>query len=153
MSVKRHAASAEPQAKMIGALLRVPFQETVRRIDADLDAAGFVDLRPAHFAVFQHMDPGGTRLTELAERAQITKQSMGYLVDYLSRAGYVERTADNRDGRAILVRLTARGDDVTRAARESLGRLEREWEAILGAERYSELRQTLIALGEAVERK
>ena len=47
----------------------------------------------------------GSRLTELAEQAQITKQSAGFLVDQLERAGLVERAPDPADARARLVAL------------------------------------------------
>lgn len=129
--------------RMIGALLRVPYQATVTRVAAALNAAGFDDLRPAHLAVFQQIERGGLRLTELAERAQITKQSMGYLVDYLEARGYVERATDPSDGRAKLIRLTERGREVERVARASLAQLEADWSARLGAERFAALRQTL----------
>lgn len=137
---------------MIGALLRIPFQETVRRVLEDLLAAGFVDLRAAHLAVFQHLSPGGTRPSELAERAQITKQSMGYLVEHLVAAGYVEQVSDPRDGRARLVRLTERGRAVDDAARDSMRSLEAEWAISLGADRYAQLKAALTDLVETIER-
>ena len=138
---------------MIGALLRIPFQETVRRIHSDLMEAGFGDLRPAHFAVFQHLDPEGTRQTDLAERAQMTKQSMGYLVEHLISGGYARREPDPADGRASLVRLTGRGEEVAGLARTSLQALEVEWEASLGTERYREMRAALAELAETVGRR
>jgi len=64
---------------------------------------------PAHTAVFQHIEADGSRLTDLAERAQITKQSMGYLVDYLEERDYLERHADPSDRRATIICLTDRG--------------------------------------------
>ncbi len=54
------------------------------------------------------VDPEGTRLSVLAARAQIAKQTATALVDRLERAGYVERVPDPADGRARLVRLTPR---------------------------------------------
>src|SRR3954449_9872138 len=78
----------------VGILLRIPNQQVVERVIAGLAQAGFDDLRPAHTAVFQHISADGSRLTELADRAQITKQSMGYLVDHLEERGYVERRPD-----------------------------------------------------------
>jgi hypothetical protein len=57
-------------------------------------AAGFEDVRPAHYAVLRHLRPEGSRVTELAEEARMTKQSMGELVVYLERRGYVERLPD-----------------------------------------------------------
>src|SRR5947209_13482354 len=100
-SDRDHAAplpgSSQAERPNIGILLRDPVQEIVRRVGSGLAASGFDDLRPAHTAVFQHIAGGGSRLTDLAERAQITKQSMGYLVDYLEDRGYLERRADPTD--------------------------------------------------------
>lgn len=131
----------------VGILLRVPFQQVVERVSAGLADAGFDDLRPAHTAVFQHIAAGGSRLTDLAERAQITKQSMGYLVDYLEERGYVERRPDPSDRRAVLVSLTDRGWDQVRAALAIIAALEAEWSRSLGEERMELLRELLTELG------
>jgi hypothetical protein len=45
--------------RMLGALLRIPFQAITARVAADLAAAGFDDLRPAYLAVFQHLEAQG----------------------------------------------------------------------------------------------
>jgi DNA-binding MarR family transcriptional regulator len=128
---------------MLGALLRLPLQELNVRVAADLAAAGFVDLRPAHFAVFQHLEAGGSRLTDLAARAQVTKQSMGALVDDLERWGYVERVPDPTDGRVRIVRRTARGWAVERVARASVRAFEEKWGQRVGAERMRQFRGML----------
>jgi DNA-binding MarR family transcriptional regulator len=132
--------------RMIGALLRIPFQAAVSRIHAGLIAAGYVDLSPAQLSVFQHMRQDGVRLTELAESAQITKQSMGYLVTYLEERGYLERLSDPADGRAKIVVLTERGRDVEAIAREVLADLEAEWSQHLGQSRMDELHHLLADL-------
>ena len=130
----------------IGILLRDPVQAIVERVSAGLAAAGFDDLRPAHTAVFQHIDANGSRLTDLAERAQITKQSMGYLVDYLEEHGYVERLPDPTDRRATLVCLTEHGWDQVRAALAIIASIEKEWTGRLGKRRMEELRAALAEL-------
>lgn len=134
----------------IGILLRDPVQEVVRRVSAGLAEAGFDDLRAAHTAVFQHIDAEGSRLTDLAERAQITKQSMGYLVDYLEERGYLERRPDSRDGRATLICLTDRGWSQIRAALAIIAAIEEEWTSRLGEDRMQQLRETLVELRELV---
>lgn len=53
--------------------------------------------------MFQYLDDAGTTVSVLAERAQITKQSMAELVRHLEVHGYVERVPDPKDGRAKLV--------------------------------------------------
>lgn len=144
-------ASDPRDRRMLGALLRIPFQAIVSEIYRDLRAAGYTDLRPAHFTVFQHIVPEGSRPTELAEQAQITKQSMGYLVDFLEDHGYVERMPDPDDRRARVVRLTARGWEVDRAARATVKRLEGEWAGCLGEEGFIQLRRSLEELVGSIE--
>jgi DNA-binding MarR family transcriptional regulator len=137
--------------RMIGALLRIPFEATVARIAEDYAAAGYADLRPPHFAVFQRLPPEGARATDLAEQSHLTKQYMGTLIDYLEVRGYVVREPDPTDRRASLVKWTERGQVVAALARESLGRLEDEWAARLGGDRLEELRGLLRDLTAIVE--
>jgi DNA-binding MarR family transcriptional regulator len=135
----------------IGILLRGPYQEIVRRIADELAVAGFDDIRPAHTAVFQHIKADGSRLSELAQRAQLTKQSMGYLVDYLEECGYVERRPDPTDRRASLIFLTERGWDEVRAALRIIAGIEEEWARSLGAKRMVQLRKLLADLDSAMK--
>lgn len=137
---------------MIGALLRIPFQVVVKRIHDGLARAGFDDLSPAHFVVFQHMRPEGVRATELAEQAQITKQSMGYLIAYLEERGYVKRVADPHDKRARLVQLTERGQALDATARAIVQQVEQEWSQYLGADRFAQLQQLLRDLIAALDK-
>jgi DNA-binding MarR family transcriptional regulator len=151
MSTRRRPpipGSSADQRPNLGILLRVPFQEVVRRVSAGLAEAGFDDLRPAHTAVFQHIEADGSRLTDLAERAQITKQSMGYLVDYLEQRGYLERKADPSDRRAALICLTDRGWAQIHAALGTIAALEQEWTRALGETRMQQLRELLTELGQ-----
>jgi len=137
----------EPEdRRMIGGLLRIPREATLRQVVAGLEAAGFGDVRPAHFTVFQHMPPEGIRLTALAEAALLTKQTMGYLVDDLEALGYVERVPDPTDRRAKLVRLTTRGWEVDRTVREVIKQIEADWAQRLGEEEYQHLTRLLRAL-------
>jgi DNA-binding MarR family transcriptional regulator len=130
----------------IGILLRARFQEMVRRVSDGLADAGFDDIRPAHTIVFQHISAEGSRLSELAERAQLTKQSVAYLVDYLEARGYVERRPDPSDRRAALICLTDRGWDEVRAALAIIGQIEEEWARRLGERRMAQLRELLAEL-------
>ena len=109
-------------------------------------AAGFSDIRIAHTAVFQHVRDAGSRVTELAERAQLTKPTVVYLVNDLEAMGYVERIPDPGDGRAKLVRLTERGLAARQAGRAAVVEIEAEWGAALGEERLAKLRELLLEL-------
>jgi DNA-binding MarR family transcriptional regulator len=120
-------------------------------VDA-LQERGWADVRPGHLAVFLHIDRrSGTRLTELARRARITKQAMMLLVDDLESRGFVRRVDDPSDGRARVVKLTARGRravaDGRRVVQATEVRIRRE----LGDRRVDGLRESLellVATGE-----
>ena len=100
-------------------------------------------MRPPHGNVFQFLDDAGTRVSVLAERAQITKQSMAELVAHLERHGYVERVPDPDDRRAKLVRATPSGSEIYAIAREFVAELEAEWAGRLGEPKMRRLRELL----------
>lgn len=134
-----------------GLLLFIPYRAMEKRVFETLAAAGYDDFTPAQARVFQRIGANGTRLTDLAEAAQVTKQTAGFLVDQLERAGYVERVPDPSDARARLVRLAERGREVQRLARREERRIEREWTEHLGEERMGQLRAALTSLREITD--
>ena len=107
-------------------------------------------MRAPHGNVFAYLDEEGTQVSELARRAQITKQSMAELVAHLERHGYVERVPDPADRRAKLVRATGRGREVYAAARAAIADIERDWTARLGPARMRQLRELLQELSAAL---
>lgn len=138
------------QKRTFGGLLR-RVEETMRaRVYGRMAEAGFPDVRPAHSSLFRNMAEGGSRVSDLAERAQMTKQSMGYLADSLAAAGYVTLEPDPTDRRAKLVRLTEKG----RAAGDAMVRLsaetEREFAALIGQPDMAQLRRLLERLADGV---
>lgn len=134
---------AVPHAPSLGAELRAPLEYVSQRVHAELTRAGFTDIRPAHLTVFHLLPPDGLRTTRLAAAARMTKQSMGALIDHLELRGYVERAPDSSDGRARLVRLTTRGQQLTAMLRHCMDEVEREWERGLGPRRYGQFREAL----------
>jgi DNA-binding MarR family transcriptional regulator len=135
----------------LGLLLYLPYRAMEARVFAGLAEAGYDDFTPAQARVFQRIAPGGSRLTDLAEQAQITKQSAGFLVDQLERAGYVERVPDPTDARARLVRIAPRGAAAVPIAAGIVAQVEREWAAHLGKQRAAQLRQILTRLREITD--
>lgn len=126
--------SDEPRARQLNLMtlfLRAAHAMT-DELTSRLAAAGYRDLRPADSRVFENLDPDGTRLTELAARAQMTHQSMSELVAGLEVRGYVERQADPSDRRARLVRLTPRGRQMLQAALPIIDSIEDGWLRQLG---------------------
>jgi len=132
-------------ATTLGAQLRAPYRRLQRRLYADL-ARKFPEVRRAHSAVFRHIAPEGSRLTELAEQAEMTKQSMAYLVEHLAGRGYVRMERDPADGRAVRVKLTAKGRRFVAVALAASAEIEREAVARMGAENMARLRHLLAEL-------
>jgi DNA-binding MarR family transcriptional regulator len=94
---------------------------------ARITAAGFPNLRASHGRLFENLDPQGTRLSDLAARAQMTHQSMSELYASLEKAGYLERRPDPADGRAKLVCLTPLGRRMLRFAVGEIATIEAAW--------------------------
>src|ERR1700722_6519182 len=98
-----------PGEPNLGLLCYIASRAMEARVFDALAAAGFDDITTAQGRGFARIDPAGTRVTELAVRAGITKQTAGFLVDQLERAGYVRRAPDPADARARLVQIAPRG--------------------------------------------
>jgi DNA-binding MarR family transcriptional regulator len=117
----------------------------------DAVVAAGAALTPTQARLMAQIDPDGTRVVTLAARARVTKQSAAFLVDQLERAGYVERVADPRDGRAKLVRLTPHARTVGDAADAEVARALAEWEEHLGPMRMRRLEETMAMLREITD--
>jgi DNA-binding MarR family transcriptional regulator len=143
------APSTEPP-RNIGLLLREPFRSASLQLHERFAERGHPEVRAPHGNVLQYLDDDGTRVSVLAERAQITKQSMAELVAHLERHGYVVRTLDPSDRRAKLVRATPRGTDVYAIAREFIAEVEAEWTRRLGKTKMRQLRKLLEELNAVV---
>jgi DNA-binding MarR family transcriptional regulator len=127
-------------------LLSVALDDFSDELAKRVEAAGFPDLRPGHGCVFGTIDPQGSRLTDLAQRANMTKQAVGEATSDLEQRGYVERVPDPHDGRAKIIRLTTRGRHAHATGRRLIDDIEREWAQRHGEEKIAALRQALEAI-------
>lgn len=134
-----------------GVLLFIPYRHMENRILQAIKDAGYDDVTLAQARVFQRIAPGGSRLTELAEQSQMTKQSVAGLVDELERMRYVKRVPDPNDRRARLIQIDKRGRQAARAAQAAHDDIKAEWRSHLGARRFSHLRATLEDLREITD--
>lgn len=135
----------------VGVLLFVAYRAMESRVLEAVAEAGFDDITLAQARVFQRIGPAGTRLSELAAAAQVTKQTAGFLVDQLESAGYVERVPDPTDARARLVRVGRRGRAAAPVAAAAVAAVESEWAAHLGAGQMTQLRRALARLREVTD--
>src|SRR5829696_7981507 len=147
MSSRLPNTSARRAPAPLAVLLREPFFALNDDIERNLAARGHSQLRATHGNVFQFLDDAGTRVSVLATRAQVTKQSMGELVAHLEAHGYVERVPDPSDRRAKLVRATARGRETIPIALGAIADMEERWRARVGEDGMRRLRELLDSIG------
>jgi DNA-binding MarR family transcriptional regulator len=127
--------------RLLGAAMR-RFDERVlhlmaHNVDVPLalsNLAARAQVSAAHIHITRHLELQGTRLTDLSQRAGMSKQAMGDLVDQCEAWGLVRRTPDPRDARARLVQFTPTGLAWLQAFREAVAQAEEEFRAEVGAE-------------------
>jgi DNA-binding MarR family transcriptional regulator len=139
------------QEPNLGILLFVANRALEQRAHDAVTAAGITDITLAQARIAARVGPHGTRVSDLAEQARVTKQSAGFLVDQLEAAGYVERVPDPTDRRARLVRLTARADRVVSTANAEVERVLAAWADHVGAGRLRQVHETLLDLREITD--
>jgi DNA-binding MarR family transcriptional regulator len=106
-----------------------------------------VDLRGSQGRILHLIGPNGTRPTDLARGSGITKQAMGKRIEDLEGRGLVRTAPDPRDGRAVLVHLTASGRRMSETLARCVSDLEVELETRVGTADYAAFRAVLDALG------
>ena len=96
----------------------------------------------AHIHITRHLALQGSRLTELAEAAGMSKQAMGKLVDQCEAWGLVTREGDPLDARARRVVFTSVGLAWLQAFRDAVLQAEAEFREAVGPDVA-----TVVALG------
>lgn len=130
-------------ASPLGTLLSAAGRRLASELDAGLAAAGYGDVRSAHAPLFMTIEPAGSSVTQLAERARMTKQAMGELARHLEAQGYVEYAVDQSDRRARRITLTARGWQALDVGMRVIDDFDQWLDDTVGAPRVRALRATL----------
>ena len=104
---------------------------------------GHVDVRSTHLTVIRNLDLEGTRITELARRAGVTKQSMSDLVRRCEDMGFVGRSADETDRRAKKIIFTNKGRELVEDIWDVVDRVDEEMAVIIGRIKVTSLQNTL----------
>jgi DNA-binding MarR family transcriptional regulator len=141
----------DEQRVNLGVAMFIPYRYTEDRMFRALQDAGFDDWTLAQCRVFQRVAAAGSRLSDLADQAQVSKQSAGVMVDQLERLGYVRRVPDPADGRARLIVIEGRGRRAVEVAQMTLDDILSEWEAYLGTRNFTLLGQILDQLREITD--
>jgi DNA-binding MarR family transcriptional regulator len=121
------------------------------RSDADmrrLVPRSIEGLRGSQARLLDMIAVAGSRPSELAEGAWISKQAVGQRLREMEERGWVSITPDPSDGRAVVVRRTRAGDRVRKAALATITSMEQEWAEQVGADRYAIFRAVVDELGQ-----
>ncbi|MGJ5152628.1 MULTISPECIES: MarR family winged helix-turn-helix transcriptional regulator [unclassified Bradyrhizobium] len=131
----------------VGRLLNNAVRRFESRVLQLMAEGGHGGTRIAHVSLTRNLDVEGTRLTELARRASMSKQAMGELVDQCVELGLVSREADPSDRRARLVRFTPAGLKWLEAFGDAVDVAEAEMRKELGKVVMDAILQGLSAYG------
>ena len=99
-----------------------------------LQQRGHPGLRTGHIPVFAGLNTEGdegTRITDLANRAGMTRQMMGRLVRELEALGYLATATHPDDQRAVVVTMTERGQSIRTEAAAVIAELEADYAVLL----------------------
>lgn len=130
-------------AKSVALLLRNAYQRVDSEVLAALAAAGYREIQPGHALVLRNLGEEGARPSEIAVRAEVTRQAITKVLDDLERLNIVRREPDPADGRGVIVRYTPYGLTGLRVARARMEELEREFAGQVGARRWQTTRDVL----------
>ena len=129
----------------LGLLLFIPYRFMESAVMDALKEEGH-ELSLTQARVFQRIAPQGTRMADLAQAAQLPKQTVGSIVDQLEEAGYVRRTPDPHDARARQVNITERGRQLVASTMPTVRQVEAAWRDHLGPTRSRQLIEALTEL-------
>jgi DNA-binding MarR family transcriptional regulator len=144
-----HAADRLAVGQLLVRLLR-EFRDDLAAPRAD---AGYGDVREPHFQIFGNIRMGGIRLTELADRAQLSLAATSELVNDLADLGYLTRRPDPADGRAKLIELTSRGRGLMAVAGNRVAAIERRWAELAGERNFTQMCRTMQRLLDELDPK
>lgn len=136
-------------AQLLFKCARLVNEQAIARVNAGQETSA-PPLRAAHTALFPHLSSEGVRGADLAKKLGVTKQAVSQLISELEWWGVVEQVADPHDGRAKLVRFTAKGEQGLLQGLSVLRELEQELADKIGKRRMQELHTALLALEKAL---
>src|SRR5437016_1908459 len=135
-----------PRPSVVSHMRRIE-RAVTRAVAERLAPIGYANVRAPHLNLLDQVGYGA-RITELADRLQMTPSAVSQLADHLERHGLIERTRDPTDRRAVVVKPTAATARGYRVGRQTVDRIEAEWERRLGSQRFAELKAMLADLAE-----
>jgi DNA-binding MarR family transcriptional regulator len=138
--------SDESRQQQIGRIILQTYRAFAAQSVVKLRERGYEQINLAHTSLLANLDPAGTSIAVLAERAGMTKQSMRQLAIDLEQKGYVKRTIDLQDKRASPIAFTDTGWQLMQDVQEIKHQMQTECLALLGEENMKILEESLTKL-------
>jgi DNA-binding MarR family transcriptional regulator len=136
----------ESRQQHIGRIILLTYRAFAAQSVVKLRERGYEQINLAHTSLLANLDPDGTSIAVLAERAGMTKQSMRQLAIDLEEKGYVKRTIDLQDKRAHPIAFTDTGWQLMQDVQEIKHKMQMECLDLLGAEHMQILEESLTKL-------
>lgn len=149
ISNQRLRALQQTRRHGIGRLLLLVRRDFLARVNGMMEQRVGHTVLHASAALLPFIDIEGTRSTELARRLGVSKQAVGKIIKALEEQGFLTRSADDGDGRALLVTITEAGVDYLLEMHAAIRKIEKHYEAIVGAEQMNAMRAALSAIAYA----
>ncbi|NND69800.1 MAG: MarR family transcriptional regulator [Halioglobus sp.] len=142
--------SADTGYRGMGGLLPRMGEHILQRLMALTKARGHPGLKLSFGQVIPHIGAGGGRIQAIAALHDVSKQAISAIAKELEELGYISREPDPDDARQLVLRFTARGEQLMLDATSSLDELETELASIVGDATYGRLSATLARLHSAL---
>ena len=131
-------------------LIRVSQVETIELVER-LHARGHGLVQRAHITILGSIHTEGTRLVELARRLGVTRQAASQAVQQIEKRGFLERTPDPEDGRAVLVRHTPAGRALLLDALTLMDEIEAGYAELVGIRTMDQMKRALRGIADSVD--
>lgn len=121
-------------------------------LEPRIQARGFTDFKLSYLALLATIEEQGITNNELAKRACVTKQMMSKTVSLLENEGYIYTEKNATDSRSNVIFLNKRGKELFVNLHECILEMHEQFQAILGADRFEELIDTMAYLVDELEK-
>jgi len=137
---------AETRRTAIGRLLLMARRDFVKRVASRSREIGLEEFPDNLITLIPYIETEGTRSTDLAHRAGISKQAVAKTIKICEILGFLERAPDPVDGRATLIRLSPRGLEMLVGMHRAIRDVNRDYENLLGKDGMANFRSALITI-------
>ena len=129
-----------------GRLLYECFELYNAALLGSLKTGKFPGVRNTHLNLLRHLDAEGTRMSDLASRANLTKAAITGLVHACTNLDLVTVGQSTEDARARVVRFSPKGLELMHHIRTTLVGIERRLASRLEGDAYAQLRAALLGV-------